>query len=120
MFTRLILYFLHFILYKRAAQAPGPAAAAAQPGAHYVFQRRPMATDNTHGEKLGAKGKRNNHQKRGTHTHTIEPKGKKKIIKIKEIKEKDMGTWRDDRFFLLLCVLCIAAVQTESTSAIFL
>jgi hypothetical protein len=61
------LYFLHFILYKRAAQAPGPAA---QPGAHYVFQRRPMATDNTHGEKLGAKGKRNNHQKRGTHTHT--------------------------------------------------
>lgn len=79
------MYFLHFILYKRAAQAPGPAA---QPGAHYVFQRRPMATDNTHGEKLGAKGKRNNHQKRGTHTHTHDrTERKEKIIKIKEIKE---------------------------------
>jgi hypothetical protein len=45
-----------------------------------------MATDNTHthGEKLGAKGKRNNHQKRGTHTHTHDrTERKEKIIKIK-------------------------------------
>jgi hypothetical protein len=73
------LYFLHFILHKRAAQAPGPAAAA-QPGAHYVFQRRPMATDNTHTEKSSELREREIIIKKGghTHTHTIEPKGKKK------------------------------------------